>query len=144
MSKLKQLLFGSETRGEKKAKQGGPQKDTPFGKKWPLEKQEFEAAKKTPDELRSLGGGVKRFYKRQNELVDAFFSVDNHLKRLDPNEPHDKDTQEPLVADNQDENSRKVKIAIYGSFCVNVLLFCMKIYASIVSGSLSVIASALV
>lgn len=39
--------------------------------------------------------------------------------------------------------SKGVKVAIYGSFILNVLLFGLKIFAVVISGSLSAIASAI-
>lgn len=125
-----------------------------FGRKWKLSKEPFYKAKKSDEELKHLKGGVKRFYKRQNELVDSFLSLDKMHKEFQQLTPmytilEDQSSDEEYASSKTEmteakEEGVKVKIAIYGSFAVNVVLFCLKIYAAIASGSLSVIASALV
>ncbi len=78
---------------------------------------------------------LTNFYKKQNTLVEAFFILD----RL-----HGPEEELDAELSSKDDADRKVKIAIYGSFAVNILLFIVKIYASIATQSIAVIASALV
>ncbi|KAL7713708.1 Cation transporter [Entamoeba marina] len=66
---------------------------------------------------------LKKFYKQQNKFVDTLFD-------------------EPLK-ENADIGDITTKIAIYGSFSINIFLCVVKIVAAVMSGSLTVIASAL-
>ncbi|KAF8975423.1 hypothetical protein BGZ46_009139 [Entomortierella lignicola] len=69
---------------------------------------------------------VKDFYREQNELIADL---------LDPLEGREG------AAELEEKNQTKLKIAIYGSVCVNVLLFILQLYAAISSKSLSLFAT---
>ncbi|KAJ3208759.1 hypothetical protein HDU67_006569 [Dinochytrium kinnereticum] len=88
------------------------------------------AGKKSPEELKNLkklggrGKRLMRFYERQNELIEELIN------------PH------PVVdQDEADKLALKVKIALYGSTAVNILLFALQLIAAITSGSLSLFAT---
>ncbi|GJJ72167.1 hypothetical protein EMPS_04524 [Entomortierella parvispora] len=69
---------------------------------------------------------VKDFYREQNELITDL---------LDPPEGREGH------AEQEERNQVKLKIAIYGSVGVNVLLFLLQLYAAISSKSLSLFAT---
>eukprot|EP01012_Entosiphon_sulcatum_P023160 TRINITY_DN2813_c0_g1_i1.p1 TRINITY_DN2813_c0_g1~~TRINITY_DN2813_c0_g1_i1.p1 ORF type:complete len:410 (+),score=68.19 TRINITY_DN2813_c0_g1_i1:42-1232(+) len=71
---------------------------------------------------------VRKFYKRQNEFIDMLMEL--HEQRDDDE-------------DEEGSNNKKVAIGVYGSLAVNVVLWGMKLYATIASGSVSVLASLL-
>ncbi|KAK5801418.1 cation efflux family protein [Linnemannia elongata] len=69
---------------------------------------------------------VREFYREQNELISDL---------LDPPEGREG------AAELEERNQVKLKIAIYGSMGVNVLLFLLQLYAAISSKSLSLFAT---
>ncbi|KAF9118820.1 hypothetical protein BGW39_000845 [Mortierella sp. 14UC] len=69
---------------------------------------------------------VREFYREQNELISDL---------LDPPEGREG------AAELEERNQAKLKIAIYGSVGVNVLLFLLQLYAAISSKSLSLFAT---
>ncbi|KAF8931958.1 hypothetical protein BGZ47_011598 [Haplosporangium gracile] len=69
---------------------------------------------------------VREFYREQNELISDL---------LDPPEAREG------AAELEERNQVKLKIAIYGSVGVNVLLFLLQLYAAISSKSLSLFAT---
>ncbi|KAI1320951.1 hypothetical protein EDD11_009274 [Mortierella claussenii] len=69
---------------------------------------------------------VKEYYRNQNELITEL---------LDPPERREG------AAELEEKNQLKLKIAIYGSVGVNVLLFLLQLYAAISSKSLSLFAT---
>ncbi|KAG0374558.1 hypothetical protein BGX24_010249 [Mortierella sp. AD032] len=69
---------------------------------------------------------VREFYREQNELISDL---------LDPPESREGH------AEQEEKNQVKLKIAIYGSVGVNVLLFLLQLYAAISSKSLSLFAT---
>ncbi|KAF9125195.1 hypothetical protein BGX30_000575 [Mortierella sp. GBA39] len=69
---------------------------------------------------------VREFYREQNELISDL---------LDPPEGREG------AAELEEKNQVKLKIAIYGSVGVNVLLFLLQLYAAISSKSLSLFAT---
>ncbi|KAF8917316.1 hypothetical protein BGZ58_005135, partial [Dissophora ornata] len=69
---------------------------------------------------------VREFYREQNELITDL---------LDPPEGREG------AAELEKKNQVKLKIAIYGSVGVNVLLFLLQLYAAISSKSLSLFAT---
>ncbi|KAG0320214.1 hypothetical protein BGZ97_000445 [Linnemannia gamsii] len=69
---------------------------------------------------------VREFYREQNELISDL---------LDPPEGREG------AAEREERNQVKLKIAIYGSVGVNVLLFLLQLYAAISSKSLSLFAT---
>ncbi|ORX97898.1 cation efflux protein [Basidiobolus meristosporus CBS 931.73] len=79
------------------------------------------------DQLRqvkkSKGKGVYSFYEQQNEIIDSLLS--------------------PVKNGDEDDDTErlKVKIAVYGSFCANLSLFGLQLYAAISSHSLSILAT---
>jgi hypothetical protein len=70
---------------------------------------------------------LKKFYTRQNDLIDAFLASGD---------------EERLAVLDMEANGPKIKIAIYGSSAVNFCLFVIQMYAAISTGSLSLFATA--
>ncbi|KAK3066486.1 hypothetical protein LTS18_001689, partial [Coniosporium uncinatum] len=70
---------------------------------------------------------LKKYYTRQNELIDRFLGSG------------DEERQQAL---DMIKNGPKIKIAVYGSTCVNFFLFVIQLYAAISTGSLSLFATA--
>ncbi|KAI9054943.1 hypothetical protein LZ554_002086 [Drepanopeziza brunnea f. sp. 'monogermtubi'] len=70
---------------------------------------------------------VKRYYKRQNALIDAYLGA------------HDEEAAE---VEDQKENGGKIKFAVYGSTSVNLFLFVIQVYAAVSTGSLSLFGTA--
>lgn len=96
----------------------------------PLKKEEAEGTSKRRKNK------VQNFYHRQNAQIDEFVSLEREMGGQ-----VDKASQreaEELEARRQ----RGVKVAIYGSFLLNVALFIAKIAAVVLSGSISLVASA--
>ncbi|BFU19227.1 cation transporter, putative [Entamoeba histolytica] len=89
----------------------------PIDDSWKIEKDKFSKP------MTKQNKKLKKFYEKQNKFVDSLFEVP--------------------VDDKDDITDWRTKIAIYGSFIVNLCLCIVKIVAAIVSGSLTVIASAL-
>ncbi|OMJ09208.1 Metal tolerance protein 9 [Smittium culicis] len=70
------------------------------------------------------------FYKRQNELIESNLSI------------HHETSESAQERQEQEEKTlKKVKIAVYGSFTVNLVLFAIQLYAAISSKSLSLLAT---
>ncbi|KAF9315245.1 hypothetical protein BG003_003238, partial [Podila horticola] len=86
----------------------------------------LESKRISEDQMRSSKKSVKEFYREQNELIDDL---------IDPRENREG------AAEQEEKNLVKVKIAIYGSVGVNVLLFFLQLYAAISSKSLSLFAT---
>lgn len=81
---------------------------------------------------------LEKFYRRQNDQIDAYVNIDKESRGLrDPNQPSQEEIEEI-----ESRRLRGVQIAIYGSFILNVALFLAKIVAVVLSGSISLIASA--
>ncbi|KAL8392899.1 hypothetical protein RB595_002913 [Gaeumannomyces hyphopodioides] len=70
---------------------------------------------------------LKKFYTRQNELIDQFLGADD-------------EEQNTLVEDAR--VAPKIKFAVNASFTVNFCLFVIQLYAAISTGSLSLFATA--
>ena len=70
---------------------------------------------------------MKKFYSKQNALIDQFLGSGD---------------EERLAALDLEENGKKIKIAVYGSFLINLALFVIQLYAAISTGSLSLFATA--
>jgi hypothetical protein len=70
---------------------------------------------------------LKKYYSKQNALIDAFLGSGD---------------EERLAALDIEENGKKIKIAVYGSFLINLGLFVIQLYAAISTGSLSLFATA--
>jgi hypothetical protein len=70
---------------------------------------------------------VKRYYNRQNALIDAYLGA------------HDEEAAE---VEDQKENGGKIKFAVYGSTSVNLFLFVIQVYAAVSTGSLSLFGTA--
>eukprot|EP01132_Coremiostelium_polycephalum_P010123 gene10123-12415_t len=85
----------------------------------------FEGTKINDVDMKSKSNKQKKFYKKQNELIDQFLTPIEENQNEDP------------------ENDIRVKIAINGSFLVNVLLFAMQITAAIITGSMVLIATSI-
>ncbi|KAF9574164.1 hypothetical protein EC968_007259 [Mortierella alpina] len=88
----------------------------------------LESKRMDEDQIQLIGSSkkVKAFYRKQNELITDL---------LDPPEGRE-GAQEA-----EERNQLKVKVAIYGSFGVNVFLFLLQLYAAISSKSLSLFAT---
>lgn len=70
---------------------------------------------------------IKKYYSKQNTLIDQFLGSGD---------------EERLAALDLEENGTKIKIAVYGSFLINLGLFVIQLYAAISTGSLSLFATA--
>jgi hypothetical protein len=70
---------------------------------------------------------IKKFYTRQNALIDQFLQSGD---------------EERLAALDMTENGPKVRFAVNASFVVNFFLFVIQLYAAISTGSLSLFATA--
>ena len=70
---------------------------------------------------------MKKYYSKQNALIDQFLGSGD---------------EERLAALDLEENGKKIKIAVYGSFLINLALFIIQLYAAISTGSLSLFATA--
>lgn len=66
---------------------------------------------------------LKKFYTRQNRMIDQFLGVDD---------------EERLKVEEMEKNQPKVKFAIWASFILNFSLFVIQLYSAITTGSLSV------
>eukprot|EP00708_Paratrimastix_pyriformis_P002972 GAFH01001736.1.p1 GENE.GAFH01001736.1~~GAFH01001736.1.p1 ORF type:complete len:453 (-),score=115.21 GAFH01001736.1:58-1416(-) len=75
---------------------------------------------------RELSNRAKAFYKDQNAMIESFVKIDRN---------------EIVDEEEEAKRAKSARFAITMSFCVNVVLFCIKLYAAIASMSLSVIAS---
>lgn len=97
---------------------------------------------------------VRKFYEAQNHLIDRFFEAEGILRALRPNSPPADSAQDDENSSNGNQpmpNSARrlresapspsVRRAINLSFAANVFLFCVKVFAAVYSGSLSVIVS---
>jgi hypothetical protein len=69
---------------------------------------------------------LKKFYTRQNELIDQFLGSDD---------------EERLAVEEDVRMAPKIKFAVYASFTVNFFLFVIQLYAAVSTGSLSVVSS---
>ncbi|KAF9899364.1 hypothetical protein BX616_003078, partial [Lobosporangium transversale] len=80
------------------------------------------------EQLRAIRSSkkVKEFYREQNELIEDL---------LEPPGGREGAQEE------EEKNQLKLKIAVYGSFGVNVLLFMLQLYAAISSKSLALFAT---
>jgi hypothetical protein len=70
---------------------------------------------------------VKKYYNRQNALIDAY---------LGSNDEEAAEVEDTL------QNGWKVKLAVNGSFSVNCFLFIIQMYAAVSTGSLSLFGTA--
>jgi hypothetical protein len=73
------------------------------------------------------GKKLKKFYTRQNELIEQFLGIDD---------------EERLTVQEDIRMAPKIKFAVYGSFTVNLGLFVIQMYAAISTGSLALFATA--
>jgi hypothetical protein len=104
------------------------------GGTWRLEPEIFEAGRINleADEAHTLSPKIKKFYEKQNSMIDAFIGV-NTYNRLRENEDDEAAEEEPT--------NSAVSMAIALSFGTNIILVFIKLGAAIMSGSLSVLAS---
>ncbi|KAK7967082.1 cation efflux family protein [Apiospora aurea] len=70
---------------------------------------------------------LKKFYTRQNGLIDQFLGADD---------------EEQLKLEEDARVAPKIKFAVVGSFVVNFCLFVIQLYAAVSTGSLSLFATA--
>jgi hypothetical protein len=70
---------------------------------------------------------LKKFYTKQNELIDQFLNSGD---------------EERLQAVDEAKNGPRVRFAINASFVVNFCLFVIQLYAAVSTGSLSLFATA--
>ncbi|KAI0887820.1 cation efflux family-domain-containing protein [Annulohypoxylon maeteangense] len=70
---------------------------------------------------------LKKFYSRQNELIDQFLGADD---------------EEQLQIEEDARVAPRIKFAVNASFSVNFCLFVIQLYAAISTGSLSLFATA--
>jgi hypothetical protein len=87
-----------------------------------------ESTQQNPsNRTRRRGKKVKKYYNRQNALIDAYLGS------------HE---EEQLEIEDTLKNGGKVKFAVNASFAVNFFLFVIQLYAAISTGSLSLFATA--
>ncbi|KAG0233091.1 hypothetical protein BGX31_004949 [Mortierella sp. GBA43] len=88
----------------------------------------LESKRMSEDQIRAIRSSkkVREFYREQNELITEL---------IDPAEEREG------AQEQEERNQVKLKIAIYGSFGVNVMLFLLQLYAAISSKSLSLFAT---
>ncbi len=91
---------------------------------WRLDLDQF----KLHTDLRGLSKNAVQFYVRQNELIQRYMKLDGPLPP----------TKSLLISDHW-----SVRALVSASFVLNVLLLAGKLFATIVSGSLAVLASLL-
>ncbi|KAI1363419.1 cation efflux family-domain-containing protein [Xylaria arbuscula] len=72
-------------------------------------------------------GKLKKFYMQQNELIDQFLGADD---------------EERLQVEEDARMAPRIKLAVNGSFVVNLGLFVIQVYAAASTGSLSLFATA--
>lgn len=108
---------------------------------WRLDRQQFEAARKaTPDvekKTRFASGrrrALEGYYQRQKEMIEGFTEMDELEEHLLPT------AQEEQALD---DLAKAERFAINISNFANVILLILKVYASVQSKSLAIIASAL-
>ncbi|KAH8884580.1 hypothetical protein GQ53DRAFT_879632 [Thozetella sp. PMI_491] len=70
---------------------------------------------------------LKKYYTRQNELIDQFLGADD---------------EEANQVEEDAKYKPKIKFAVTASFCVNFCLFIIQLYAAVSTGSLSLFATA--
>ncbi|KAI1769429.1 hypothetical protein GGR53DRAFT_474361 [Hypoxylon sp. FL1150] len=70
---------------------------------------------------------LKKFYTRQNELIDQFLGADD---------------EERLAVEEDARVAPRIKFAVNASFTVNFCLFVIQLYAAVSTGSLSLFATA--
>ncbi|KAI1402819.1 cation efflux family-domain-containing protein [Hypoxylon fuscum] len=70
---------------------------------------------------------LKKFYSRQNELIDQFLGADD---------------EERLAVEEDARMAPKISFAVNASFTVNFFLFVIQLYAAVSTGSLSLFATA--
>ncbi|CAI5504019.1 unnamed protein product [Closterium sp. Naga37s-1] len=111
---------------------------------WQLDYSQFEAARRDLNDshgrlriLKRLGGRnpVDGYYRQQNEMIDGFSEMDALSEQLLPPTPSEVREARRL--------HRSEFMAVQISNGANVCLFIVKIIASIVSGSLAILASTL-
>jgi cation diffusion facilitator family transporter len=102
-------------------------------REWQLDTNHFVSLKREHADGHT---SVRNFYVHQNEQIDEFVSINRAAKGI-RNYADEKE-----AAELESRRLKGVKIAIYGSFVLNVLLFISKIAAVALSGSISLIASA--
>ncbi|RHZ83273.1 hypothetical protein Glove_99g294 [Diversispora epigaea] len=85
----------------------------------------LESKRKSEDEIKNKKKKIQEFYREQNVLIDEFLSPIDQRKY----------SGNKLTA-----KLLRVKIAINGSLAVNIMLFCLLLYAAISSKALSVFA----
>lgn len=66
---------------------------------------------------------LKKFYNKQNELIDQFLGADD---------------EERLAVEEDARVAPRIKLAVNASFVVNFCLFVIQLYAAVSTGSLSV------
>ena len=70
---------------------------------------------------------LKKYYTRQNELIDQFLGADD---------------EERATSEEDARLAPKIRFAVHASFAVNFCLFVIQMYAAISTGSLSLFATA--
>ncbi|GAA6064571.1 hypothetical protein JCM10212_006196 [Sporobolomyces blumeae] len=104
---------------------------------------EFEKYRVSEEDLGRMSKSVRRFYERQNEILDGFKEVDEILDNARAKAATGELT--PLITPNssakEESMAASVKFAINLNFVVNVLLLVAKICVVFLSHSMSLIAS---
>ncbi|KAK5652774.1 hypothetical protein OQA88_9630 [Cercophora sp. LCS_1] len=70
---------------------------------------------------------LKKYYTKQNQLIDQFLGAED---------------EEAVAIEEDARYAPKIKFAVTASFCVNLFLFVIQMYAAVSTGSLSLFATA--
>ncbi|KAL1924114.1 uncharacterized protein VTP21DRAFT_7149 [Calcarisporiella thermophila] len=117
---------------------------------------EFQRFRKSEEELREIKNKkVRQFYERQNEILDSFAAIDAIIDGSnaltyngETNNAVDEEatldgSDRPLIRRRSKRSSETIiALAINVSFFVNLVMFGTKIFVSLISGSLAILASA--
>jgi cation diffusion facilitator family transporter len=117
---------------------------------WPsrLKIHDFEK-KRVNDKEYKKKPGLALFYKHQNELIDGFVQAEERITKRRRRLAHGLSTPNSAASEQEQQQeddadtAPAVRLAINLSFAGNVILFIIKIFASIWSGSIAVVASAI-
>ncbi|TIA83502.1 hypothetical protein E3P92_00715 [Wallemia ichthyophaga] len=114
--------------------------------------RQFEFARKSERDLKKMPKKIKSFYQKQNEILDAYASVDD---LLESSYPHDVlarlrgiaagDEQTPLLhfpsEQNEKNHNKTVNVVLNVNLIINILLLGAKGAAVLLSDSVSLFAS---
>lgn len=103
---------------------GNPEDPLGFGRR---RREDVTSAQLKKDHPQGNKRKLKKYYTRQNELIDQFLGAGD---------------EERLAVAEEIKMGPKIRFAVNASFAVNACLFCIQLYAAISTGSLSLFATA--